>query len=83
MDFREATDRLHALSVSHLLQAQALGADYQKFRQWRMAPGPSETGKRGGARQPAPPEKWKPALAALARERAGTLTEYAAQVSKG
>lgn len=78
MDFREATARLNALGVPYPTQADALGINYQTFRQMRMEPNNSpSSGGRAGARTPPPADKWKPALAQLARERAAELVRVA------
>jgi hypothetical protein len=73
MDFREATAQLNDLGVSYAQQAEALGISYQTLRTMRM----DSTASPASARKPPPPEKWKPILAVLARERAGALTTYA------
>lgn len=73
MDFREATDQLNALGVSYQEQAEALGIAYQTFRTMRL----DSTTSPVSARRPPSPDKWKPALAQLARERAVSLSNFA------
>jgi hypothetical protein len=80
MDFREATAQLNALGVPYPTQADALGINYQTFRQMRMEPNNSPSGGRAGARTPPPADEWKPALAQLARERAEALGAFATTV---
>lgn len=79
MDFRAATEQLKELGVSHEAQAEAAGIPYQRFKQYRMKPGLTATGMRGGGRNP-PSDEWRPALAALAQERARALLEFAGKV---
>jgi hypothetical protein len=76
MDFREATEQLSKLGVDVREQAQALGIAYQTIRLMRMDSTAS------GYRTPPAPEKWRPVLAELARNRAAALVDYSKAVKR-
>ena len=71
MDFIQATDRL-VNCHSHRDVSDVLGIDVQRIRQARLS-----TEKAGHRR---PPKGWEPAVAKLARERAGELVKLAEEL---
>lgn len=70
MTFKEATDRLLAAGVDLREIADALGVGHQYVRAMRAERGAKVW------RAPPPPEKWRPALAALARARIEALESF-------
>ena len=71
MDFRSATDVL-GHCINHDDMAKALGVDRNSVARARLAP------KSKNAR--AAPPSWEPAIAKLARERAGELVKLAEEL---
>lgn len=70
MNFKDATARLTA-AVSLADLARETGLSHQKIRQARLSEDAT------GYRAPPAPEKWRPAVAKLARERAAELLRLA------
>lgn len=74
MNFKTACDRLTDCAT-HDDIARAADIGVQTVRQARMDP--KATGYRS------PPENWEPAIAKLARERAGELVKLAEELERG
>ena len=72
MDFKEATDTAIKTCITLADIAEAAGVPHQSLRRARLDPGTDSY-------RP-PPTNWEPAIAKLARDRAGELVKLAAEL---
>ncbi len=72
MDFKQATDRATKTCITLVDIAKAAGVTHHSVRRARLDP------RTGSYRSP--PAGWEPAIAKLARERAGELTRLAEEL---
>lgn len=75
MTFKEATDQLLAAGIDLREIAEAVGWSHQYVRAIRAAPGSA------GSRSAPPDRVWRGTLAAIARDRATTLLQFAADAT--
>ena len=72
MDFMAVTDRMGALGVTQAEMAEALGVAASTVRAARLDPASSNYRH--------PPDRWRPKLLRLARERGGALQGLAEEL---